>query len=245
MFEDVKKSLGSILYERTTSPFYGTLIVSWVLWNWRIVYLTFFISEETIQIDKITYITDNYSNIHHLVTFPIFSTIILLTVIPFISNGAYWLNLKFENWKKEQKNQIERKQLLTLEQSIELREQLISQESRFEKLLEDKNLEIKQLKEIVEQSDSRGSTQVKNEPKKKNQQNINDIYNKIKNDEKLSGEFDHMVELIQSGYKITDRSDVSAKLITLLDVNELIIPKGSGVYSISDSGRELIRLLLR
>jgi uncharacterized membrane protein YraQ (UPF0718 family) len=145
MLDDIKKSLSSIIYERTTSPFYGTLIISWIIWNWRIVYLTFFISEETLNVDKITYITENFSNINLLIYYPIISSVVILTIIPFISNGAFWLNLKFEKWKKEQKNQIERKQLLTLEQSIEIREQLVLQESRFDKLLNDKVSEINNL----------------------------------------------------------------------------------------------------
>ena len=35
---DVKKSLNSIINERISSPFYGTLILSWLIWNWK--YLT-------------------------------------------------------------------------------------------------------------------------------------------------------------------------------------------------------------
>lgn len=246
MFDDIKKSLSSILYERTTSPFYGSLIVSWLLWNWRIVYLTFFISEKTLQVDKITYISNNYSNIHHIVTFPLFSTIILLTIIPFISNGAYWLNLKFETWKKDQKNQIERKQLLTLEQSLDLREQLILQESRFENLLSDKNFEIKQLKDIIEQLNLKNTLDVKSTQTNSNQVNndIIEIKNKISNSERLSKEFEKIIDFIQSGYKITDRSDISSKLITLLEVNDLINPKGGGLYSFTDKGKELIKLSL-
>jgi len=247
MFEDIKRSLSSIIYERTTSPFYGTIIVSWALWNWRIIYLTFFISEKTLHVDKITYIFDHFSNFNILVTFPICSTVVLLTIIPFVSNGAFWLNLKFENWKKEQKNQIERKQLLTLEQSLELREQLISQESRFEKLLTDKNAEIKQLKEIIE-------TQLKiKEPKDIktsstiNEQSdyiISDVLDKIKSNPTFSRSFEKLIELIQSGYKVTERSDISTKLITLLEVNNLIIPKGNGEYALSDSGKELTKNLI-
>jgi len=66
MLDDIKKSLNEIIYERTTSPLYGTLIISWLIWNWRIVYLTFFISEKKITKNKIDFILSNYSDIHHI-----------------------------------------------------------------------------------------------------------------------------------------------------------------------------------
>lgn len=95
MVTDIKKSLNEIIYERTTSPFFGTLITSWLIWNWRIIYLTFFISESKIKPNEIDYILANYSDIDHIVWYPIISTILLVTIIPFISNGVYWLSIKF------------------------------------------------------------------------------------------------------------------------------------------------------
>ena len=65
MIANLKKSLSAILYERTSSPFYGTLIVSWLVWNWKIIYLTFFISEDKIELDKISYISENLSEINN------------------------------------------------------------------------------------------------------------------------------------------------------------------------------------
>ena len=88
MIDELKKSLSAILYERTTSPFYGTLLISWLIWNWKIVYLTVFISESSINTDKINYIVSNFNDIHCLLIYPLISTIVLLTVVPFISNGA-------------------------------------------------------------------------------------------------------------------------------------------------------------
>lgn len=170
-----------------------------------------------------------------------------MTIIPFVSNGAFWLNLKFENWKKEQKNQIERKQLLTPEQSLELREQLISQESRFEKLLIDKNNEIKQLKEIIEkQLEIKEIKETKTKPTKSDpsKEIISNVYNKIKSSSTFLSSFDQLISLIQSGDYITNRSVISSKLITLLEVNNLIIPKGGGIYTLSESGKELTKLLI-
>ena len=79
---------------------------------------------------------DNISYTAFLIWYPLLSTVILLTLIPFVSNGAYWLSLKFEKWRVDNKNEIEKKQLLTLEQSIQLRGQIIESERKFDSLLQ-------------------------------------------------------------------------------------------------------------
>ena len=85
MFDELKKSISALLYERTTSPLFGTLVVSWSVWNWKIIYLTFFISEkELIGKNKIEYIIENYNDNFNLYWFPLISTTILITLIPFI-----------------------------------------------------------------------------------------------------------------------------------------------------------------
>lgn len=245
MIDNIKKSLSAILYERTSSPFYGTLIVSWLIWNWKIIYLTFFISEDKIKIDKISYISENLSEINNLIVYPLISTLILLTIIPFISNGAFWLNLKFENWKKDKKNEVEKKQLLTLEQSIEIREQLLNQENRFEKLLEDKNNEIKQLKTIIDET-KLNTTESNNsgQSNSKNNFDFETISKKIKAIDKDLVAFQKILEFMQTGYQISDRSDIPSKLITILEINDIIESKGSGRYTITDKGKQLTRKLI-
>ncbi|MBI2280915.1 MAG: hypothetical protein HYU68_09545 [Bacteroidetes bacterium] len=155
MFTEIRKSTNAILFERVTSPLFGTLIVSWLIWNWKIIYLTLFISESTIEENKIDYIASNYNDIHFLVTFPLISTFLLLTIIPFVSNGAYWITIKFKKWRIDQKNEIEKTQVLTIEQSVSIRQELRDKEMEFEKILEKRNLEEKILKSQIEELELR------------------------------------------------------------------------------------------
>lgn len=168
-----------------------------------------------------------------------------MTLIPFISNGAFWLNLKFENWKKDKKNEVEKKQLLTLEQSIEIREQLLNQENRFEKLLEDKKNEITQLKAIIEESkvniSESKTTKLGNEKKNID---LDLVSKKIKAIDKDLTAFQKILELMQTGYRITDRTDIPSKLITILEINDIIETKGNGVYTTTKNGKELISKLI-
>ena len=246
MVDDIKKSFNSILYERTTSPFFGTLILSWTIWNWRIIYLTIFISEDKIKENKIDFIVSNYCKIHNLTTFPLISSLLLLTVIPFISNGAYWLSLKFDKWKKDQKNKVEMKQLLTVEQSIDLREQISKQEERFEKLLEYKNNEIKQLNLIIEDyRNSRIETKIKETITLDiNQKELIDLSEKIKTNSNQSQEYEALTRYIQGSYKVTGTDKISTNIISLLESHDIITNIGNGIYKFTEKGKQFQRLMI-
>jgi hypothetical protein len=251
MIDDIKKSFNSILYERTTSPFFGTLIISWVFWNWKIIYLTIFISEDKIQGNKIDYLTNNFSNAHHLITYPLISTVLLITIVPFISNGAFWLSLKFNKWKKDQKNIVEMKQLLTLEQSIELREQISEQENRFEKLLESKNSEIENLNIIIENMNKERSmidnkitpTFLGNKIEEHDDELI-DLYHRIKNNEKELLEYNNVVYHIQRGYKMNGHDAPNSNFISLLESYDIIENFGNADFKFSDKGKQFNKLMI-
>lgn len=248
MIDDFKKSFNEIIYERTTSPFYGTIITSWLIWNWRIIYLTFFVSEKRIKGHKIDYILDNYSDVEHIIIYPLISTLFLLTVIPFLSNGAFWLSLKFNKWKVDQKNMVDKKQLLSIEQSIELIEQIAKQEERFAKLVEDKNLEIKQLNlELQEYRKINAPTLddvVDITSKKANSDSeLNDFVERLKKNDKELKEYERVIDYIQKGYSPVDKTDVTSKFITLLESYDIINRNPSGSYSVTENGKKFYRLV--
>ena len=150
MLDEIKKSLNSVLNERIISPLFGTFIFSWCVWNWKIIYLTLFVSEDIIQTNRIDYIVKNYSDPWYLFWFPLISTILLLVVYPFFSIGAYYISLRFKKWKITIRNIQENKQVLTIEESIELREEIRNQEIKFDELLKGKDKEIEKQKSIIE-----------------------------------------------------------------------------------------------
>lgn len=236
--EEIKKSISAILYERTTSPLFGTLIFSWLLWNWKIPYLSFFVSEDKLNINKIDYIIANYNNSDYLITYPIISTFILLTIIPFLSNGAYWLSINFENWKSKHKNLIESKQLLTVEQSIELREQILKQEERFSKLVQDKNLEIDSLKKQIESD----KTEVKVDVTTNNSNSeLEKLAERIKNNSAELVAFNEITRSIQNNYRVENNATIT-KLIALLESYDIIY-KPEALYKFTETGRRFLRYI--
>lgn len=237
MVEEAKKSIQSILGQRISSPFYGTLLISWSIWNWKIFYLTFFISEKNINSNKIDFIIKNFSNIYHLVWFPLLSTLVLLTLIPFATNAAFWLELKFDKWRIDKKIQIEKKQLLTIEQSINLREQILNIENRFETLLNDKNAEISQLKLIINKFENKP---IKIESENEELDEIRNLASKIINNEKLMIAHKIINYYIQGGYTgLVKAEGISTEILNFFDSNKLIQREKTGNYTFTSKGKDV------
>lgn len=200
MWDEIKKSINSTLYERITSPFYGTLIISWAIWNWKIIYLTIFVSENKIPVDKVSYILANYSNIWCLVGFPLLSTIILLTGMQYVSNWAYYLSLYFLKLKKDKKRKYENKEMLTVEQSIELRTSLHDFQIKYEKMLETKEADIKNLNSSIENilNDKKNELLKKDEEIRKFKDEKEVILNQITQLQEKADSFTVMINELQS-----------------------------------------------
>ena len=245
MIDDLKKSINEIIYERTTSPFYGTLITSWLIWNWKIFYLSFFISENRINGNKIDYIINNCSEIEHILTYPIISSIIILTLVPFVSNGAFWLSLKFNKWRIDQKNIVDMKQLLSIEQSIELREEISKQEERFAKLVASKNLEITQLQSQLEKYHDSINIAPNIIETAYNESELLKLSERIKANTKESQQFEKILSLVQQGYRLAGREDIDSKFISLLESYDLIENKGNGGYKITSVGKKFQKVMLQ
>jgi hypothetical protein len=246
---ELRKSINAILYQRVTSPLFGTFLVSWIVWNWKIIYTTFFIDEDKIIKNKIDYIVENFSDSSYLIWYPLLSTLILLTLIPFLSNGAYWLSLKFEKWKVDSKNKIEKQQLLTLAQSIELRGQIIESERKFESLLQNKNDEIKQLKLLVEES-SKGNENINTKNVKissvedKEEKEVIETYRRIRDNPELLNAVNIINHYTLGGYTGLGKTEtLDTKILTYFISNDLLENIGKGDFKWTKKGRRLNQLI--
>ena len=241
MIEETKKSIQSILSQKISSPFYGTLIVSWLLWNWKIIYLTLFISEKTIDGNKIDFIVSNYNSNYHLIWFPLLSTAVILTIIPFVTNGAYWLDLNFDKWRIEKKHQIEKKQLLTIEQSISLRELIINTEKRIEELLLDKNNEIEQLKLLISEYEKKNPQDYVIEKNKENE--IIFLAHKIFDLPDLKEANKIINSYIQGGNtRLVEAKGITSEILAFFDSNGLIESE-KGIFKWTAKGKEVNKII--
>jgi len=239
MLSDLRKSINAILFERVTSPLFGTLTISWIVWNWKIIYLTFFISESKVKGNKIDYIIENYSDIHLLVTYPLISTLVLITLIPFLSNGAFWLYLKFNRWKIDKKNEVEKKQLLSFEKSLAIRKELKDKEIEFEKLLSDKeeeiellNIEIKELQKKPQETENPFNQQI-------DQNKITFEYEELKKNKKAFRFFDQIGKSITSQVYLP--KSIPEEVINYYLINDLITRDSSGSHDFTSNGKKLYK----
>lgn len=248
MITDLRTSINSILYQRVTSPLFGTFLISWLVWNWKIFYITFIVESEKLEQNRIDYIVNNLNDSGNLIWYPILSTIILITIIPFISNGAYWISLKFEQWRIDNKHKIERKQLLTLEQSIQLREQLLDYEKKFETLLKEKDKEIKELKLLIEKSSKEDGTDVDGNiligsKEDKEERSAIEIFNRLQDNEELKNSFYTISDSLQKGISdLTFNQNLDSKALSYFESNDVIQHNGKGNYKWTSKGQRVRQL---
>src|SRR4051794_38083766 len=101
---DFRKSIASLFAERTGSPLYGTFILSWLVWNWQPIYVTLFVSEDKIPGDRLSYILQNHTGVLNVVVWPAVSTVLLILVVPLIANGAFWISIRFDEWRRRERD---------------------------------------------------------------------------------------------------------------------------------------------
>jgi hypothetical protein len=88
--EDLSKStienIRDVILSRFKSRFTGAFIIAWIVWNWKIIYVTIFINKSEINSNKIDYIGRHYTDSCHLLWFPLIASLIAILLIP-ILNG--------------------------------------------------------------------------------------------------------------------------------------------------------------
>lgn len=172
MNKDLFNSLRLTLYERSTSPLMGAFLISWSLWNYEIfLYLISNIPTDQKVIEINSRLAISRGNTLKLIFGPIATTFIYLFIYPYISQPV------FRFWQERQrslnkiKQEVEGSRLLTLEQSTNLRGQIVEIQSEYEEkissiadqldthkaLLAKKEEEIELLKTDLNQAKQQGS----------------------------------------------------------------------------------------
>ncbi len=266
MISEVRKSVQSILYERINSPLSGAFFLSWIVWNWKPVYYLIFADSVSI-ITRIEYVEKNYHSYGNLIIYPILSTIFLIGVYPFVSTYAYKIWLWFKTWQNKIKNDMEKNTLLTVEQSFELRAELLNQERHYDEIIRNKEDEINNLmdeKKIIEDDLMQVREEFKNyktekiakklgeeiSAKKKSDPNINlgktkrdKEYDEFKNNKQMFGLFQKVIESI-NGAGVLTRS-LKAIDVAFFTSND-IVTKSTGLnHSFTEKGNYFVKKFLK
>lgn len=234
MLTELRKSIGYIIYERTTSPFWGAFVFSWLICNWKIWFVIFVVNEDKLSVNKIDYVSNNLVNWKPLILYPFISTLILVTIFPLLSNLAYWITIIYAKWRLDKKNEVEKKQLLSIEQSIEIRVSNRQIEENYNKLVSDKETEIKTLKIEIEELQKRFSepsqvlvTKISENSRKEEIESWEDEYNEFKTSIKFN-DFGQILLDVNTGYRTASYSTPKDSLVYFQSL-ELIKPDGRNI----------------
>lgn len=240
MLNDFRKSIQSVLYERVSSPFSGAFFLSWIVWNWKLIYYLIF--SNVLITERISFVQENYINIWNNLAFPFASTVFLIVVYPFITTAGYWVWLKFKTWQINIRNDIEKNQLLTLEQSITIRMQIRNQEAEIDNMLRKKDEEIllleKQLEKYTIPEDQEYIAVDKSQ-----KDNYENEFQEFR-ESKYYGDFVTIIDAIASK-KMLDNTIISPIIKAYYESHD-IIKQDAGYldYSFTDKGQTFVKYYL-
>jgi hypothetical protein len=143
--DEVIKSLKAFFYDRLTSPFTGNFIWVWSVWNWKILYVTIFVSEDVV-FDKIEYIK-NQSNYWVGLLYPFLVTIGVILFLPALSISATYVNLFWERIKGNVRRLYESEIVITRDEAIQLRLEIEEGKKKTESLITTQTNSLTQLRD--------------------------------------------------------------------------------------------------
>lgn len=160
MINDIGKSFCKNLNDRISSPFYGAFMVSWLIWNWKIWYVTFFIDSELLLkkegILKIDYILKLYpqetlleNGFIRLIILPFLSAWFFVYIFSKVTCKFYERSLETENKNKLAKNKKDKEFLESVGEKLEVEKSILIKQAEVkeEKIKSEKSQEEKWLDE--------------------------------------------------------------------------------------------------
>ena len=143
-------SFERLFKDRVSSPLFSTFIVSWLLWNWRIIYLSFFVDAKDIQpFNKIDFIAEYYSSYWFTIVFPLVSTFALIFVVPFAENWTYKRHLKFKEDRRKMKEESEKDKMVSGEDFFRQRREYLDNIRQVEEELIRRKNEVSELNKTI------------------------------------------------------------------------------------------------
>lgn len=156
--DDAIKSIKAHLYDRVVSPLFGAFIISWVVWNFRVILVL--LSSEIIPY-KLNYIDEYYSSIVYFygisiskfwmtgVLSPLLSTFAYIYLYPFVALPVYEFSLSRQQKLANTKNKIEGATLLTLEKSRKIIQGAKKMQIEHARNMSEAEEEIESLRKII------------------------------------------------------------------------------------------------
>ncbi|EML0316021.1 hypothetical protein V9658_003364 [Vibrio parahaemolyticus] len=133
MFQELSKSVKANLYERVSSPLIGSIAISWIAFNWKGV-LYMLLSDAKIE-EKIEYFSSNYSNVDTNFIYPLVAGGLISVIYPITAFIPFWIWEKIQHAQKQLKQTLSMNQLLSVEQSMQLRNELVRKDIKIREII--------------------------------------------------------------------------------------------------------------
>jgi|GEM_PF-1626116 len=246
----IKDSLNSILdniKERTTNPFFGTLIVVWLIHNWSLVYSLFYFDSDYKLASRLNFINCYYEekpfiiNLLHVVLITVgvlVFTYVMLSISRFITDCYEKLVIpKIAQWTDKNSVVLKSDYIIVKEalQTLELKlenERLAKASAQTER-----DVAITKLAELQKQRDEdnaeigRGSSE---------QETYKRVYNVLRSDNGLSN-VNETIQKIQNKYTVDPADKIIKTLLQEDFINRDKNTSATGRYIFTDEGKKFIR----
>lgn len=160
----MREILGSIkayLYDRSSSPLFGAFVISWSLWNYKVI-ATLLASDalptKFAEIDRILGSIDfaigssNYwvsAKLFDGFIMPALATVFYIYAYPYLAKPVYEYSLRRQKELREIKQEQENNQLLSVEDSRELYKKLALLQETFDKETAGYQRELSELRKVI------------------------------------------------------------------------------------------------
>lgn len=143
-WDEISDSLKAGLYDRGKSPFYGSFIISWLGWNWRLVFSLFGDGKQDFAA-RITIINEHYVCWLNNLIFPLGTAILIFVLGNFLTSFFLRIKYLFSNYRRKK---IQKLDLLDEIQTEKLWGKIEKKEIEINRMLTDKIAEIESYKSI-------------------------------------------------------------------------------------------------
>ncbi len=184
------KNLITPISERVRSPFYGTFIISWLIWNWQVVFVVLSGETEINGLHTIDFVSAkvNLSTVigfQNCIIGPLIMSLIYLYIIPTLEVHIFEFLEKIKHKKLEKKYLIGRKYTVSGDRHVDL---LLSYNSQKDSLAKLESSLIEREEEIIKQE--KVTNQIKSELNAKNKK-YGDMMDRITNMENMLDKMEH------------------------------------------------------
>ncbi|MGP0172350.1 hypothetical protein ACSVIJ_10730 [Pseudomonas sp. NCHU5208] len=158
---DIFDSIGAAIKDRFTNPLTGTFIVSWLIWNYKLVVIL--VSDMKPYV-KFSYVQnhlypDSVSVVVWGVLVPLATALIYIIIYPHPSRWVYEYALKQSRENRKIRHRVEDETPLSVEESRKIIAERHSEAARYEAELDKKDTALKQCRALIKELEERMAQQ--------------------------------------------------------------------------------------